>query len=283
MQYQYLKYEVKDKIATITLNRPEKMNALNADMYPEIIEALDQADQDDKIRVVVFTGEGKCFCAGQDLGSNDKFGRQKNTVEEYRDKGGLISLRIYDLKKPCIAAINGSAIGIGITMTLPMDIRIASNGAKIGFPFVRLGIINEACSSYFLPRIVGVTKALEWLMSGRTFMAQEGLEGGLFTKVVEPENVLPTAYEFAREIADNSAPVSVALARAMVWQMQSASHPMDGHEIESQAMFWTARQTDSKEGITAFMEKRKPQWKLSMPRDMPSFYPWWKERKFREK
>lgn len=281
MEFEHLEYKVEDKIATVTLNRPDAMNALVAEMYDEIIDALDKADRDDAVRVIVVTGKGRVFCAGQDLNAGDKFGRQVDDIEEYRDRGGLISLRAHRLTKPCIAALNGSAVGVGITMTLGMDMRVASSRAKIGFVFSRRGIVNESCSSYFLPRLVGVSKSLEWLMTGRTFPAQEGLEAGLFTRVVEPEQVLATAYEYAREIADNAAPVSVALSRALVWACQSAEHPIRAHDLESRCMFYTARRPDSKEGIAAFMEKRPPDWKMSAGNDLPDFYPFCGEPLFR--
>lgn len=274
-------YSVEDKIATITLNRPEAMNALTSDMYPAMIELLNRAENDDSVRVIVVTGKGRAFCAGADLNTGKKFGQQDPSIEEYRDRGGLLSLRIFKLTKPCIAAINGSAVGVGITMTLPMDIRIVSEKAKIGFVFSRRGIINEACSTYFLPRIVGVPKALEWIMTGRTFLAQEGAEHGLFTKVVEPEKVLETAYEYAREIADNAAPLSVALARRLIWDMQCVPHPQDAHDFESRCMFFLGRTPDAKEGIASFLEKRMPEWKMSVARDMPSFFPFREDPPFR--
>lgn len=283
MSFQYLLYETGDHIATITLNRPERMNALLPDMYDEILQALDQADADPQVRVIIFTGAGKCFCSGQDLNTDNKFGQKVENIEDYRDRGGLISLRIYDLRKPCIGALNGSAVGVGITMTLPMDFRICSERAKIGFVFARRGIINEACSSYFLPKVVGYTKALEWLMLGRTFTAAEGKEAGLFTQVVPPEEVLPAARALAQELAGQSAPVSAALARAMVWHSHSFTHPIQAHDIESKAMFYTARQEDAKEGVAAFLEKRAPQWRLNTTDNMPDFYPWWETPPFREK
>lgn len=283
MESKDLEYSVENKIATITLNRPDSMNALVAEMYYGLIELLDKADNDDNVRAVVITGNGKCFCSGQDLSAGNKFGQQVDNIEDYRDRGGLVALRIYKMNKPCIGAINGSAVGIGITMTLPMDIRVVSNKAKIGFVFSRRGIINEACSSYFLPRLVGVGKALEWLMSGRTFTAQEGYEAGLFTRVVEPEAVLPIAYEYAREIAIHAAPVSVALSRRLIWDMQSADHPLTAHDLESRCMFYLARQQDAKESVASFVEKRLPEWKMSTTKDMPPFFPFREEPIFRGK
>ncbi len=283
MELKELEYKVENKIATITLNRPEQMNAMVAEMYYGLIDLLDKADNDDGVRAIVVTGHGRCFCAGQDLSAGNKFGQQVNSIEEYRDRGGQVALRIHKLNKPCIGALNGAAVGVGITMTLPMDMRIASGKAKIGFVFSRRGIINEACSSYFLPRLVGVSKALEWLMSGRTFTAEEGFEHGLFTKVVEPEEVLPTAYAYAREIVDNAAPVSVALAKRLVWDMQSASHPMEAHDFESLCMYYLGRGADAKEGVASFMEKRLPDWQMSTTKNMPPFFPLREEPVFRGK
>ncbi|CAK7017378.1 MAG: Short-chain-enoyl-CoA hydratase [Desulfovibrio sp.] len=273
-------YSVENKIATITLNRPDNLNTMTADMYMEMIELLDKAENDDAVRVIVVTGNGRVFCAGADLTTGKKFGQQDNSIEEYRDRGGLVSLRLFKLTKPCIAAINGSAVGVGITMTLPMDIRVVSEKAKIGFVFSRRGIINEACSSYFLPRIVGVSKSLEWIMTGRTFLATEGYEAGLFTKMVEPEKVLETAYEYAREIADNAAPLSVALARRLIWDMHGTD-PLTAHDFESRCMFFLGRSADAKEGVGAFMEKRAPEWSMSVTKDMPPFFPFKEDPPFR--
>lgn len=268
-----LLYKVENKIATITLNRPDKMNATTAGMYKGLVELFDKADNDDNVRVIVVTGSGRAFCAGADLSAVDKFGRQANDMEEYRDRGGVVALRIYQLNKPCIAAINGAAVGIGITMTLPMDIRIASGNAKIGFVFARRGLVGEACSSYFLPRVVGAPKALEWMLTGRIFSAREGFEAGLFTEITEPENVLPTAYKYAREIADNAAPLSVALIRRLIWDAQDAGHPMAVHENESRCMFFLGKSRDLQEGIDAFFEKREPRWSMSTTKDLPPFFP----------
>lgn len=283
MESQDLLYKVEDKIATITLNRPDKMNATTAEMYKKLVELFDQADNDDNVRVIVVTGNGKAFCAGADLSSGDKFGQGVDDIEEYRDRGGVVGLRIYQLNKPCIAAINGTAVGIGITMTLPMDIRIASNKAKIGFVFTRRGLVGEACSNYFLPRIVGMAKALQWVMTGRIISAQEGFDAGLFTEITEPEDVLETAYKYAREIADNTAPLSVALTRRLMWDAQDAPHPMAVHEYESRCMFFLGKSRDLQEGVAAFFEKRPPQWSMSTTKDMPPFFPFRKAPTFHGK
>lgn len=282
MSVESVLYDVKDHIATITFNRPHRMNAFIAPMYDDVIHAIDLAENDPDVRVVVFTGAGRTYCSGQDLDSGDKFGRQVEDMTQYRDRGGKMSLRIYNMRKPSIAAINGHAIGVGLSMTLPMDIRVVSKKAKVGFVFTRRGIINEACSSYFLPRLVGLSKAAELVMTGRTFLAEEEASSGLFTYCVVPEMVLEKAYSIAHEIAGQAAPVSVALARALIYRNMSASHPMQAHELESMCMFWTARSADSQEGISAFLEKRPPDWKLSSTTDMPPFYPWWPERGFRQ-
>lgn len=283
MESNDLLYAVENKIATITINRPDQMNSMTVEMYYAFIDLLDKADADDGVRVVVVTGNGRAFCSGADLSAGNKFGQQADDIEAYRDRGGLVSLRIFKMTKPVIAAINGSAVGVGITMTLPMDLRIVSEKAKIGFVFARRGIINEACSSYFLPRVVGVPKALEWLMTGRLFTAQEGFESGLFTKVAAPEKVLETAYEYARDIAENAAPLSVALARRLIWDMQSAEHPLTVHDFESRCMFYLGKTRDAKEGIAAFLEKRAPEWAMSTATDMPGFYPFREDPSFRGK
>lgn len=275
MNYTQIKYEVEDRILTITLNRPEKMNAYNDDiMCPEILDALDKADADDNVRVIIVTGAGRAFCAGMDLENNGAFDYTKVRAEEHRDSGGLIGLRIYRLKKPIIAAINGPAVGVGLTMTIPMDIRIAAEGAKMGIVFARRGVVLDACSSWFLPRIIGMNKALEWALSGRIFTAEEAFESGFLNYVVPQDEVLAKAKSIAAEIAQNTAPVSVALIRQMMWTMLEADHPMEAHRIESLGFHWTGQQADSAEGIKAFLEKRKPDYKMSPDRDMPPYYPW---------
>src|SRR3954451_22395007 len=231
MEFQEILYEVEDHVLTITLNRPERLNAFTPTMGMELIEALDRGDADDDVRAVIVTGAGRGFCAGADLergGSTFDWSERQAAGEEVpRDGGGRISLRIFDCVKPVIAAINGPAVGVGITMTLPMDVRIAAAGAKIGFVFARRGIVPEACSSWFLPRIVGISQAMEWVATGRVFSSEEALAGRLVRRLHDPDDVLGAARDLAREIADNAAPVSVALARRMMWTMLGASHPMD--------------------------------------------------------
>jgi enoyl-CoA hydratase/carnithine racemase len=228
------------------------------------------------------TGAGRAFCAGADLGSGgstfDYAERQVETAEAHRDGGGTVTLRIFDMKKPVIAAINGPAVGFGITLTLPMDIRIASSSARIGFVFARRGVVPEACSTWFLPRLVGISQAAEWVYTGRVFGAEEALAGRLVSRVVAPDALLPTARALAREIADNSSAVSVTLARQMMWKLLGADHPMDAHLLDSQAMYWTGRSADAREGIAAFLEKRPARFPLRPSADLPPFYPWWRPR-----
>jgi enoyl-CoA hydratase/carnithine racemase len=289
--------EVSDRIMTITLDRPEKLNAFTAQMMIEMIAAFDRADEDDEVRAVIVTGAGRAFCAGADLGNGgagafdyDKLEtppagegstggpeRVERVRGELRDGGGLVTLRIFRCMKPVIAAINGPAVGVGATMTLPMDIRLASDGAKFGFVFAARGIVPEAASSWFLPRIVGISQALEWCYSARVFPATEALSGGLVRSLHAPDDLLPAARAIASEIATNSAPVSVALTRMMMWRMLGASHPMEAHRVDSRGINHTGRGRDAAEGITAFFEKRPAEWSMRIPEDLPSFVPWWDE------
>jgi len=299
MAFTEIKYEVADKIATITLNRPDKLNAFTGVMMAEMIEAFDKSDADDSVRVVIVTGAGRGFCAGADLSAGAKTfdydsrtdrpekagvpitnGEVEWSHEGVRDGGGRVSLRIFESLKPVIAAVNGPAVGIGVTMQLPMDIRIASETARFGFVFARRGIVPEACSSWFLPRLVGISKAMEWCATGRVFDAQEALAAGLVSKVVKPEELLPAAHALAREIADNTAPVSVALTRQMLWKMLGADHPMEAHKIDSRGVFARGRQADAKEGVVSFLEKRPANYPDKVSKDMPSYFPWWSPRKY---
>ncbi len=281
MQYEQIKYETAERILTITLNRPDHLNAYTEFMRDEIIDALDRAEADDNIRVIIVTGQGRAFCAGMDLGERgDSFNYQDVSQDEHRDGGGILALRIFKLTKPIIAAINGPAVGIGLTMTLPMDIRIAADTARMGIVFVRRGVVVDACSSWFLPRIVGMGQALEWALSGRVFTAQEAFAGGLLNKLVAPEEVIPTARAIALEIAQNTAPVSVALTRQLIWTMVGTSHPMEAHRIESKCFHWIGQQPDVQEGINAFLEKRPPNYTMSPKNDMPGFFPWVEEPEF---
>jgi enoyl-CoA hydratase/carnithine racemase len=278
-------YDVADGIATITLHRPEKMNAFTNVMMREMCSAFDLVDADDDVRAVIVTGSGeRAFCSGADLtpeGGGEVFasGSQVESLsdERVRDSGGRLTLRIFQCKKPVIGAINGAAVGIGTTMQLPMDFRLASETARFGFVFARRGIVPEAASSWFLPRLVGMQQALEWCMTGRVFDASEALKGGLVRSVHAPADLLPAATELAREIADITAPVSIALTRAMLWRLPSADHPMAAHQIDSRAIYRRSRSGDAKEGISSFLEKRAPVYPDKVSTDLPDFFPWWDE------
>ena len=259
--FEEIRAEATDGVLTITLNRPERLNAFTETMRRELIAAFDLADADDDVRAVVVTGEGRGFCAGADLakGGETFDWSEREAADGWdapRDGGGQVSLRIFDCTKPVIAAINGPAVGVGITMTLPMDIRLVAEGAKIGFVFACRGIVPEACSSWFLPRIVGISRAMEWVATGRVFDADEALAGGLARSVHAPGELLPAAYGIAREIADNTAPVSVALARRLLWRMLGADHPMAAHRADSRAMYSRGQSADAREGVQSFLEKR---------------------------
>jgi enoyl-CoA hydratase/carnithine racemase len=300
MSYETLLYDVSEHVLTITLNRPDRLNAFTGTMMNELIAAFDAADADDDVRAIIVTGAGRAFCAGADLSEGaktfdfaaradrpDKQGTPQRadggidySHESVRDGGGRVSLRIYECMKPVIAAINGPAVGVGATMLLPMDIRIASSDARFGFVFARRGITPEACSSWFLPRAVGISQALEWTYSGRVFPAQEALAGGLVKQVVAPEALMDTARALAREIADHAAPVSVALTRQMMWRMLGADHPMEAHKVDSRAIYARGRMQDVKEGINSFLEKRPPVFKETVSKDMPDFVPWWEPRSY---
>jgi enoyl-CoA hydratase/carnithine racemase len=259
LDFKEIRYEVADGILTITLNRPDRLNAFTETMMNELIAAFDASDADDDVRAVIVTGEGRGFCAGADLakgGETFDWRERAASGDVPRDGGGRVVLRIYDSLKPVIAAINGPAVGVGITMTLPMDIRLAVHGAKIGFVFASRGIVPEACSSWFLPRLVGISQAMEWVATGRVFDADEAERGGLVRSVHAQEDLLPFAHHLAREIADNTAPVSVALARKLMWRGLGMSHPMYAHQADSRAMFARGQSADAVEGVTSFLEKR---------------------------
>ncbi len=286
MDFETLDYSVSDQILTLTLNRPDRMNAFNTVMRRELIAAFDAADADDSVRVIVITGAGeRAFCAGADLEKGgDTFNRDKRAQEDdlegERDGGGTVSLRIYDSKKPVIAAVNGAAVGVGVTMTLPMDIRMASTKARFGFVFARRGITMEACSSWFLPRLVGIQQATDWVYTGRVFNAEEALKGGLVHSLHEPDELLPAAYRLAREIADNTSAVATTLNRQMMWRMLGADHPMEAHKIDSRGIAYMGRSDDVKEGVSAFLEKRPAEFRMRPSEDLPDFYPWWDDRPF---
>ena len=275
MDFQQIRYEVADAILTITLDRPDRLNAWTPTMASELIEAFDRADADDEVRAIVVTGAGRAYCAGADLaGGGETFDwRERQSGDEVpRDNGGQVTLRIFDSTKPVIAAINGPAVGVGITMTLPMDIRLAAEDARIGFVFARRGIVPEAGSSWFLPRIVGISQAMEWVTTGRVFPAQEALDGGLVRSVHAGGELLAVARELAGEIAQ-SAPVSVALSRRMLWTMLGASHPMEAHRADSRAMFSRGQSADAREGVTSFLEKRPARFTDRVSDGLPEIFP----------
>ncbi|NIZ62295.1 enoyl-CoA hydratase [Sedimentitalea sp. CY04] len=281
---QTINIETHSGVMTITLNRPDRLNAFTRIMMEEMVAALDEADADDDVRAIIVTGNGRAFCAGADLDDPDAFATAKPDPASkdptvwadpaIRDSGGILALRLFNCLKPVIAAVNGASVGIGTTMQLPMDIRIASTDARFGFVFARRGIIPEAASTWFLPRLVGMSKALEWCCSGRVFGAEEALEGGLVRSVHAPEDLLPEAHRIAREIADNTAPVSVALTRQMLWRMAGADHPMRAHRVDSRAIAARNASGDSAEGVSSFFEKRKAEFPNRVSTDMPGFYPW---------
>ncbi|MDR3513493.1 MAG: crotonase/enoyl-CoA hydratase family protein [Caulobacteraceae bacterium] len=289
--FETLLYDVEDGIATITLNRPDKLNAFTTQMMLELIAAFDATDADDAVKVVIVTGAGRAFCAGADLSSGaqtfDYAARGEAARDEakvadvYRDGGGRVTLRIFDSLKPVIAAVNGPAVGIGVTMQLAMDIRIASDTARFGFVFARRGIAPEAASSWFLPRIVGISQALEWCYSGRVFPAAEALEGGLVRSVHAPDDLLPAARAIARDIVDNTAPVSVSLIRQLMWRGLTASHPMEAHRADSRAIQARGRAADAREGVSAFLEKRQPHYPDKVSSDLPDIWPFWTEPQFK--
>jgi enoyl-CoA hydratase/carnithine racemase len=282
--YESILYDVADGVATITLNRPEKLNAFNAKMLSEILDALDKVDADDDVRALIVAGAGRGFCAGADLsGGSETFskGVDNSKADSFdRDGGGLLTLRLYDLKKFTIAAINGPAVGVGIAMTLPMDVRMMSTAAKVGFVHVRRAIMPEAASTWFLPRVVGISKALEWGCTGRLIMPDEALAGGLVRSIHTPEELLPAAFALAHEVADNAAPVSVAVTRQAMWRLLGSPHPMDGHRVDSRGVRFLARLDDAAEGVNSFFEKRPPRFTGKPSQQLPNTMPWWEEPEF---
>ncbi|HEX6423128.1 MAG TPA: crotonase/enoyl-CoA hydratase family protein [Acidimicrobiales bacterium] len=292
MTYSQIAYEVADRVATITLDRPDRLNAFTVTMQHELCAVLDEVDADPEVRAVVVTGRGRGFCAGADLGGGgDTFDRGAAAGDEAaavggatggrpRDEGGLVALRFFDCTKPVIGAINGPAVGVGVTMTLPFDVRLASSDARFGFVFARRGLVPEACSSWFLPRVVGISRAMEWCATGRVFGADEALSGGLVRSLHEPDELLPAAYELAGAIAADTSAVSVTLTRALLWRMLGAPHPMDAHRVDSALIDDLGRGTDVREGVVSFLEKRTPAFPGRVPEDLPPSYPWWEDPEF---
>jgi enoyl-CoA hydratase/carnithine racemase len=286
MDYEQITTATDAGVLTITLNRPERLNAWTATMQRELIAAVDAGDADDDVRAIIVTGAGRGFCAGADLaGGEATFDWREREVQADaavpRDGGGRFTLRVFDSTKPVIAAINGPAVGVGATMTLPMDIRLAADDARIGFVFARRGIVPEACSSWFLPRLVGISRAMEWVATGRVFSAREALEGGLVRSLHPRDELLDAARELAREIADNTAPVSVALARRMMWRMLGAEHPMLAHRADSRGMYLRGQSADAAEGIRAFLDKRPARYPDRITDGLPDIMPGWQAPEFR--
>jgi len=296
MAYETIKTENDNGVLIVTLNRPDRMNAFNVQMHYDLVDVFTKVNEDDDVKVVVVTGAGdRAFCAGADLeaggdtfNAKSKSGKtepidwsMEKTDPRIRDTGGKVSLSIYNCMKPVIGAINGAAVGIGATMQLPMDIRIASDNARFGFVFSRRGIVPEAASSWFLPRLVGPQQALDWMLSGRVFGAEEALAGRLVHQVVPQDQLMDVVMEKARDIADNCSAISVSMIRAMVWQMLATDHPMEAHIVDSRGVAATGQSADAKEGVMSFLEKRAPNFELKPSKDMPSFYPWWEERDYR--
>jgi len=295
--YEQIAVEVSERILTLTLNRPDKLNAFTGRMMHEMIDVFTQVNSDDEVRAVIVTGAGRAFCAGADIsaGGGAFDARQRIDRDErdagpadtvnfsdprVRDGGGRLTLTIFECLKPVIAAVNGAAAGVGVTMMLPMDIRLASTDARFGFVFARRGIVPEAASSWFLPKIVGIAKALEWCYSGRVFGAKEAHDGGLVSEVLPPDQLLPRARAVAGEIRDNTAPVAIALIRQMMWRLSAAEHPMEAHRIDSRGIYTRGQSADVREGVTAFLEKRTAKFPQTVSADMPRFFPWWEERKY---
>ena len=279
MDYEEIAYDVDGRVLTITLDRPDRLNAFTTRMMRELIDAFDQADADDDVRAIIVTGRGRGFCAGADLAGgaatfdSEAQGGSSEFDERSRDGGGQVALRIFESKKPVIAAINGPAVGVGVTMTLPMDVRLASEDARFGFVFARRGLVPEACSSWFLPRVVGISRAAEWVYTGRVFPAAEALEAGLVRSVHAPDDLLPAARELAAEIAASTAPVSVALSRQMLWRMLGADHPIEAHRVDSRGIFTLGRSPDAVEGVMSFLEKRPPEFAMRVSTDVPDIFP----------
>jgi enoyl-CoA hydratase/carnithine racemase len=290
LDFETIRYDLHEGVATITLNRPDKLNAINPRMMQELLRVLDRTDSDDKVRAVVVTGSGRCFCAGADISAGaTSFDYQKRDTETrndalvngvYRDGGGRVALRIFNSLKPIVGAINGAAVGAGATLPLAMDVRLASTSARFGYVFARRGIVPESAASWFLPRIVGVSTALEWCISGRMIEAQEACDRGLVRSLHESDSLLSTAQSLARELIDNSAPVSVALTRQMIWRMLGEAHPLAAHQLDSRLIQSLGPSADVREGVTAFLQRRPPHFTGRVSADMPDPFPWWEQERF---
>ena len=282
MDYESIIYEVEDNILTITLNRPERLNAFNGEMSAEVHSALNRADADDNVKAIIFTGAGRGFCAGADLsGGSETFNHESDGRGFHPDGGGILTLRLFECLKPIISACNGPAVGVGATMQCAMDIRMASEKARYGFVFSKRGIVPEACSSWFLPRCVGINTALEWAYSGRIFDAQEALEKRFVRSVHKENDLMPAARDLAHEFAEQTSSISVTMIRHMMWKMLGADHPMEAHKIDSRGVYFTGKSEDAHEGVQSFLEKRPAEFAGKVSTDMPEFFPWWEQRKFK--
>ena len=281
MDYEAIIYEVEDNILTITLNRPERLNAFNGQMSSEVHNALDRADADDNVKAIIFTGAGRGFCAGADLSSgSETFDYESDGRGIHPDGGGVLTLRLFECLKPVISACNGPAVGVGATMQCAMDIRMASDKARYGFVFSKRGIVPEACSSWFLPRCVGINTALEWAYSGRIFDAREALEKRFVRSVHKENDLMPAARDLAHEFAEQTSSISITMIRHMMWKMLGADHPMEAHKIDSRGVYFTGKSEDAHEGVQSFLEKRPAEFSGKVSTDMPEFFPWWEQRKF---
>ncbi|WP_433622195.1 enoyl-CoA hydratase-related protein [Nocardia sp. CA-120079] len=279
MSYEFIEYSTDDGIATVEFNRPDRLNAFTRAMGREVIDAMDRIDSDDDVRVAVFTGRGRAFCAGADIGDGagvfERGADEPFDMARHADYGGYLARRLFDSTKPLIAAINGAAVGVGATATLPMDVRLASSAARFGFVFARRGIVPESCSSWFLPRIVGISQAAEWVFTGRVFDADEACRAGLVRSVHPPEDLLPAAYRLAREMREATSPVAVAISRRMLWQMFGTGSPELAHEIDSRGIHFLGRSADCAEGVEAFLEKRPPRFPMRVSSDLPEYMKAW--------
>ncbi len=284
MEYQQIRYELRGAVAVVTLDRPEQRNTVTYRVLDELLDAFARADADDEVRAVVVTATGPFFSAGTDLSARDGYDTSAADFKPLRggtrDVGGELAIRIFNSRKPVIAAVNGTAVGIGVSMILPMDVRIAADDARFGLPFVRRGIVPESCSTWFLPRVVGISRAVEWAMTGRIFDAAEALSAGLVRELLPAARVLDRAMEIANEIASSTSAVSVALTRRMMWQQLGVDHPMHANVLESQALLALGPMADAREGVAAFREKRPPRFTLRVSSDLPNFVPWWDEPQF---
>lgn len=281
MDYEQILYDVEENILTITLNRPDKLNAFTGQMLNEMLDALDRADADDDVKAIIFTGAGRGFCAGADLSAGaNTFNRDADGRGLTPDGGGILTLRLFDCLKPVIAACNGPAVGVGATMQCAMDVRLASENARYGFVFAKRGLVPEACSSWFLPKVVGISTALEWTFSGRVFDANEAYEKGLVRSVHEAQDLMPAARKLAHEFSKQTSAVSVAMIRQMMWKMLGADHPIEAHNVDSRGIFYTGKSADAREGVQSFLEKRDADFPGKVSTDMPEFFPWWEPRSF---